>query len=133
MVDVLHDTGRRNRRLAASQELIVWGRFMKVMMYKDMLVIQQDYLVLGGARGTPTTPTSQAKGLIFRLVYITHGQWLYQNVHMHDTATGLHATRIKEELQKEIEDQIQMGGEGLAEDDKYLLEIKLEDMETASG
>ena len=58
MVDVLHDTGRRNRRLAASQELIVWGRFMKVMMYKDMLVIQQDYLVLGGARGTPTTPTS---------------------------------------------------------------------------
>ena len=39
-------------------------------------------------------------------------------MHVHDTVTGLHATRIKEELQKEIEDQIQMGGEGLAEDYK---------------
>ena len=54
-------------------------------------------------------------------------------VHMHDTVTGLHATRIKEELKKEIEDQIQMGGEELAEDDKYLLKINLEDMETTSG
>ena len=26
-----------------------------------------------------------------------------------------------------------MGGEGLVEDDKYLLEINLEDMETKSG
>ena len=41
--------------------------------------------------------------------------------------------RRKEELQKEIEYQIQMGGEELAEDDKYLLEINLEDMETTSG
>ena len=52
---------------------------------------------------------------------------------MHDTVTGLHATHIKEEVQKEIEDQIKMGGEELAEDDKYLLKINLEDMETTSG
>ena len=58
---------------------------------------------------------------------------MYRNVHVHDTVTGLHATRIKEELQKEIEDQIQMGREGLAEADKYLLEVNLEDMETTSG
>ena len=52
---------------------------------------------------------------------------------MCDTLTGFHETRRKEELQKEIEDQIQMGGEGLAEDDKYLLDIDLEDMETTFG
>ena len=45
----------------------------------------------------------------------------------------MHAALIKEELQKEIEYQIQRGGEELAEDDKYLLEINLEDMETTSG
>ena len=88
---------------------------------------------LRGACGTPTTPTSWDKDLIVRLIEIAHGQWMYQNVHMHDTATGFHATRRKEELQNEIEDQIQMGGEGLVEDDKYLLNINLEDMETTSG
>ena len=50
-----------------------------------------------------------------------------------DTVTGLQATRRKEELQKEIEDQIRMGGEELAKDDKNLLEINLEYMETTSG
>ena len=54
-----------------------------------------------------------------------HGHCLYQNVHVHDTITGLHEMRRKEELQKEIEDQIHLGGEGLVEDDKYLLEINL--------
>ena len=72
---------------------------MEGMIYKKMLVIQQEYLDMWGARGTPTTPTSWSKGLIFRLIEITHSQWLDQNVHVHDTVTVLHATRINEELQ----------------------------------
>ena len=53
-------------------------------------------------------------------------------MHVYDTVTGLHATGRKEELQKEIEDQIHMGGEELVEDDKYLLEINLYDMGNTS-
>ena len=106
---------------------------MEGMISEEMLVIHQEYLNLLCDRGTHRTPTSWAKGLIFRLIEITHGQWLYRNVHVHDTVTGSHATHRKEELQNETEDQIQMGGEGLAEDDKYLLEINLEDMETTYG
>ena len=87
---------------------------------------------LQGDHGTPSTPKSWAKGIIVGMIEITHSQWLYQNVRVHDTVTELHATRRKEELQNEIEYQIQMGGEELAEDDKYLLEINLEYMETAS-
>ena len=98
-----------------------------------MLLTQKDYLDLRGDHGTPTTPISWAKGIIVHIIEITHVQWLYQNVHVHDTVTGLHETRRKEELQKEIEYQIQIGGEELAEDDKYLLNINLEDMETTSG
>ena len=68
MTDVLHGTVRRHRKLAASQDLIVWGMFVEGVVSKEMLVIQQEYLDLWGARGTPTTPTSWDKGLIFRLI-----------------------------------------------------------------
>ena len=72
---------------------------MEGVISKEMLVIQQEYLYLWVARGTPTIPTSWVKGLIVRLIEITHGQCLYLNVHVHDTVTGLHEIRRKEKLQ----------------------------------
>ena len=69
------------------------------MISNEMLVIEQDYLDLRGSRGTPTTPTSWDKVLIVHLIEITHGQWLYLNVHVYDTVTVLYATRRDEELQ----------------------------------
>ena len=65
------------------------------MISKDILEIQQEYLYLWGACGTPTTPTSWDKSLIVRLIEITHGQWLYRNLHVRDTVTGLNSMRRK--------------------------------------
>ena len=73
---------------------------MEGMIYKEMLVIHQEYMYMWAACGTPTTPTSWAKGLIVRLIKITKSLWLYRNVHVHEIVTGLHETCIKEELQK---------------------------------
>ena len=47
--------------------------------------------------------------------------------------TGVAATARKEEMQQFIEDQIELGGEGLEESDHYLLEVNLEDLETTFG
>ena len=69
---------------------------MEGMISKEMLVIQQEYMDLRGACGPPKTPTSWSKGLIVCLIEITEVQWLYRNVHVHDTVTGLHATCRKE-------------------------------------
>ena len=52
---------------------------------------------------------------------------------MHDKVTGTLATRRKEELKEAILDQLYIGEEGLAEEDKYLLEINLKDLEHTSG
>ena len=52
---------------------------------------------------------------------------------VHDTVSGLKTTKRKEELQREIEDQIELGGAELDEQDGYLLEINLEDLETSTG
>ena len=60
---------------------------------------------------------------------VTHGQWLYRNVQVHDDDASLR----KEEIIAEIEKQQEMGEEGLLPEDRYLLEINLDDMEITSG
>ena len=79
------------------------------------------------------TAEKWARGLITKLLEITHGQWLYRNVHVHDKVTGTLATKRKEELKDAILDQLCTGEEGMAEEDKYLLEINLDNLETTSG
>ena len=46
---------------------------------------------------------------------------------------GVNATLRKEELQSLVEDQLELGEDGLEEEDKYLLEINLDDLTTTSG
>ena len=79
------------------------------------------------------TTINWAKGLTIKLLEITHGQWLYRNVVVHDAVGGLKAAQRKQELQAEIERQKEQRGEGLDEQDRYLLEINLENLENSSG
>ena len=65
-------------------------------------------------------------GLVTRLLEVTHGQW-------YDLFSGERAMNRKEALRKEIEYQIALGGDGLAEEDQYLLEINLDDLQLSSG
>ena len=52
---------------------------------------------------------------------------------MHDSTAGLIVTKGKEQLLQDIETQIELGGEGLAEQDKWMLEVNLEGMDTLTG
>jgi hypothetical protein len=70
---------------------------------------------------------------ITRLLELTHSLWIYRNVVVHDEEAGTHATRRKELLQTKIEWQLELGGEGLAETDQWMLEINLSDLNTSSG
>ena len=75
----------------------------------------------------------ESSGLIAKLLEVAHGQWIYRNLLVYDRVSGVLATKKKEELQIEIQKQQEMGVEGLADEDKFLLEIKLEDLEESSG
>ena len=103
---------------------------MEGMISKEMVNIQSKFCELVE---TKMTPSQWAQGLSIRLMEVTHGQWLYRNVHVHDKVTGTLATKRKEELKEAILDQLYIGEEGLAEEDKYLLEINLDDLESTSG
>ena len=100
------------------------------MITKEMLPIQADYVNLGECT---LTLENWAQGLVVKLLEVTHGQWLYRNVHVHDAVAGITVTTRKEEIQQYIEDQIELGEEGLDAQDHYLLEVNLEDLETSSG
>jgi hypothetical protein len=71
--------------------------------------------------------------LILKLFKTTHRQWLYRNVQVHDAIASTRVTLRKEQIQQEIEHQMELGASGLLQEDKYLMEINLEDMETTSG
>ena len=103
---------------------------MECMISKEMVDLQREFCELAE---TKYTAEQWAHSLITKLMEITHGQWLYRNVHVHDKVTGTLATKRKEELKEAILDQLYIGEEGLAEDDKYLLEINLQDLEGTSG
>ena len=74
-----------------------------------------------------------AKELVIRLLEITYGQWLYRNVMVHDQTAWDLVTKCKEEIRKALEDQLERGEEGLDKEDKFLLEINLDDLGTSSG
>ena len=116
--------------MADSQDLIGWRRFMEGMISKEMVEIQRQFCEIVE---TKMTAERWAQGLITKLLEITHGQWLYRNVHVHDKVTGTLVTKRKEELKEAILDQLYIGEEGMAEENKYLLEINLEELETTSG
>jgi hypothetical protein len=124
MYDLCHNKSEGYQRLARSQDMIGWRRFMEGMISKEMLNVHAMTTV--ESEEDMPAPTQWAKGLVIKLLETTHGQWLYRNVHVHDAISGALATSKKEELQKAIEDELALGGAGLAEEDLYLLEINLD-------
>ena len=71
--------------------------------------------------------------LIQRLLEATHGVWIYRNLMMHDYISGLIATKGKEQLMQEIEHQMEIGGEGLADQDLWMAEVNFGDLAVLSG
>ena len=71
-------------------------------MCKEIREIQNTYTALCGSRLSAERWTEE---LIKKLMEVTHGQWLYRNMQVHDKVAGTLATLRKEEIQMEIEEQ----------------------------
>ena len=117
-------------RMARSQDIIGWRRFMEGMVSAKIIEIQREFFV---ARGMSWKLERWATGLVVRLLEIAHGQWLYRNVVVHDSTRGRLALARKEDIAAQIEAQLEQGGEGLLEEDLYLMDINLGDLHDATG
>ena len=74
-----------------------------------------------------------AKELVICLLEITHGQYLYRNVMVNDKTAWELAIWQKEEIRQALVEQLTLGEDGLDEDDKFLLEINLDEWNASSG
>jgi hypothetical protein len=125
-----YDYTDRYKTMARSQDSIGWRRFMEGMVCKEIRVIQSSY---SSGTGLCCNTANWGRYLVTHLLEVTHGQWLYRNVQVHDRISGTLATQRKEELQMEIERQQELGTEGLLEEDCYLADCNLGDLEETSG
>ena len=82
---------------------------MERMISRKLVAIQRDFVEAGGCN---LSLENWAKRLVIKLLEVTHGQWLYRNVVVHDTVGGLEAVKRKQELHIEIERQIELGEGG---------------------
>ncbi len=105
-------------------------RFLEGMVSKEIISLQLQYVALSGSR---LSIEKQILGLITRLLEIPHGQWIHRKFMVHDLVAGIIATAKKEELLVNIEQQRELGDEGLLEEDKYLGEVNREDLACTSG
>jgi hypothetical protein len=130
MEDICESLDGRFRGMAISQDKIGWRRFMEGMISRGMVVIQSEYLHLHGINWKLNR---WATGLVIKLLEVTHGQWLYRNVVVHDRVVGDLAMMHKEGIRAEIEAQIDHGVEGLLEEHAYLLEVNLDELDDSDG
>jgi hypothetical protein len=77
--------------------------------------------------------TRWISGLITQLLQVTHVQWIYQCMLLHDPMAGTIISAHKEELLKKIEHQLTIGPEGLDEEDRFLLECNFDKLATTTG
>ncbi len=103
---------------------------MEGMVCQRLREIQATYTSI---KGSGVMLEQWTTGVVIKLLEVTHSQWLYRCVQVHDRVQGTIATQWKEELQWEIEDEQEQGFDGLLEEDQYLEEVNLEDLGNTSG
>jgi len=130
MQEICWGRGELFLQMAQEQDEIGWRRFMEGMIGRRMREIQRLYRLRSGEG---MASERWARGVVLKLLETTHGQWLYRNVQIHDAVAGTLATVRKEALMREIEEQREMGTDGLLEEDQWLLEINMGDLEEGSG
>ncbi len=87
---------------------------MEGMVCRSIRRIQEMYTTMDGSN---LSPKQWTVGVITKLLKATHSQWLYQCFQIHNRLNGTQAMLRKEELQREIESQQEMGMDGLMEED----------------
>ena len=73
------------KRVARSQDLIPWKDFMEGKLSKEWFSLQRSSLVCSHSR---LTIADWEKRLISQILQVSHAQWIFRNVSLHDAQQG---------------------------------------------
>jgi hypothetical protein len=116
--------------MARAQDEIGWRMFMEGMVCSEIRVIQKTPTALSGSRINAEKWTVK---LITKLLKVTHSQWLYRNVQVHNKIAGTLVTLRKKEIHMEIEAQQALRTAGLLDEDCHLGKCNLGDLKDTLG
>jgi hypothetical protein len=102
---------------------------MGMVLFK-LLPLQSAYLL---QRNYSYQAECWISGMITQLLQVTHSQWIYFSVLVHDRTTGTLISSHKAKLLKEIDHQLTLGPKGLSEEDRFLLECNFDKITSTAG
>ncbi len=117
------------QEFAVLQDVIGWDSFVMGMISLKLLPIQSAHSLTSSS--SPNA-TCWIYSLITQLLRVTHTQWIYRCVLVHDRTTGTLISSHKGELLKEIDHQLSLGSNGLKEEDRFLLECNFDTLTTTT-
>lgn len=118
------------QRLAEEQDSIGWTHFLEGKISKQFYHIQQAYLA---GSPSPLNGRDWVKSFISELLQISHTQWLFRNITLHDKRQGHLATTRKKELLAEIEKLHKTPIDDIPPESKFLLDCDLDDLKAADN
>ena len=108
------------RLIAASQDLIPWTCFTERKISREILLLQESVLA---SSPSPLSIADWTKHFITHLLQISHSQWVFRNVSLHDHTVGyLHDVK-RRKIMQEIDQLSNLNPADLTADIRYLLEI----------
>jgi hypothetical protein len=113
------------KALAESQDRIGWRNFTEGHISTHSYEIQTFPLAMSSRFLNGTDWTKQ---FITKILQITHSQWIYRNILLHDKRQGYHHHKRAEELTKEMESLADLAPEDVPEASRFLLEINFTEL-----
>ena len=111
--------------IAISQDKIGWRNMMEGRVTKELYAVQRLHLATSDSR---INGDDWMRGLILRLIHISHSQWLFRNFTLHDKQCGYRRLKDRAEVLVRIDELRHTDPDRVPEHSKFLLEIDTEQL-----
>jgi hypothetical protein len=113
------------KALAESQDQIGWKNFTEGHISTHFYKIHTFHLTMSSSFLNGTDWTKQ---FITKILQITHSQWIYQNILLHNKHQGYLHNKRSAELMKEMEALSDLAPEGVPEASRFFLKINFTEL-----
>jgi hypothetical protein len=110
-------------KISHGQDLIGWQNMMEGRVTKELYAVQCFHLATSNSR---INGDDWMRGLILRLIHISHSQWLFWNFTLHDKQCGYRRMKDRAEVLVRIDELRNTDPDRVPEHSRFLLEIDTE-------